>query len=173
MFKALRKLFGGNDTGVEFPPSKVFAMELLTKSLATSTTNDRNLDGGHTGFFIQNRDLSEYIALMRRNSRRWAEQQDKVLFWNKESFDDKQPAHDEYHSNSVQNGLYDTGSIVQGIYVGRAKRLLNTVAKVKTQAQLLALWKDKDRVDTIIVYMMAVEWEIKNTLDKLQLEINQ
>lgn len=45
MFKALRKLFGGSDNGVTFPPSKVFAMELLTKSLATSTTNDRNLGG--------------------------------------------------------------------------------------------------------------------------------
>ena len=89
MFRALRKLFGGNDTGVEFPPSKVFAMELLTKSLATSTTNDSNVAGYHAGFFIENRDLAEYIALMRRNSRRWAEQQDKVLFWNKESFDDR------------------------------------------------------------------------------------
>ena len=62
---------------------------------------------------------------------------------------------------------------IQGIYVGRAKRLLNTVAKVQTQAQLFGLWKDKDRVDAIIVYMMAVEWELKNTLDKLQLEINR
>ena len=164
MFRALRKLFGGNDTGVEFPPSKVFAMELLTKSLATSTTNDRNLDGGHTGFFIENRDLSEYIALMRRNSRRWAESQDKVLFWNKESYDD---------AGMTEHKGYNTGSVVQGIYVGRAKRLLNTVAKVKTQAQLFGLWKDKDRVDSIIVYMMAVEWEIKNTLDRLKLEINQ
>ena len=164
MFRALRKLFGGNDNGVEFPPSKVFAMELLTKSLATSTTNDRNLDSEHTGFFIENRDLSEYIALMRRNSRKWAEQQDKVLFWNKESFDD---------AGMTEHRAYNTASIVQGIYVGRAKRLLNTVAKVKTQAQLLALWKDKDRVTDIIVYMASVEWEIKNTLDKLQLEINQ
>ena len=164
MFKALRKLFGGNDNGVEFPPNKVFAMELLTKSLATSTTNDRNLDGGHTGFFIENRDLSEYIALMRKNSRRWAEQQEKTLFWNKESYDD---------AGMVENRNYNTGSIVQGIYVGRAKRLLNTVAKVQTQAQLLALWKDKDRVTDIIVYMASVEWEIKNTLDRLQLEINQ
>ena len=164
MFKALRKLFGGNDVGVEFPPSKVFAMELLTKSLATSTTNDRNVAGYHAGFCIENRDLSEYIALMRRNSRRWAEQQDKVLFWNKESFDD---------AGMTEHKGYSTGSIVQGIYVGRAKRLLNTVAKVKTQAQLLALWKDKDRVTDIIVYMASVEWEIKNTLDKLQLEINQ
>tara|TARA_R100000995_G_scaffold7503_1_gene3315 strand:+ start:108 stop:602 length:495 start_codon:yes stop_codon:yes gene_type:complete len=164
MFRALRKLFGGSDNGVAFPPSKVFAMELLTKSLATSTTNDRNLDGRHTGFFIENRDLSEYIALMRRNSRSWAEQQDKVLFWNKESFDE---------SGMTEHKGYNTGSVVQGIYVGRAKRLLNTVAKVKTQAQLLALWKDKDRVDSIIVYMMAVEWEIKNTLDRLKLEINR
>lgn len=173
MFKALRKLFGGNDVGVEFPPSKVFAMELLTKSLATSTTNDKNVVGHNAGFFIENRDLSEYIATMRDNSRRWAESQDKVLFWNKESFDDKQPAHDEYHSNSVENGLYNTGSIVNGIYVGRAKRLLNNLAKVKTQAQLLAIWKDKERLNTIVVYMAAVEWEIRNTLDRLELEINQ
>ena len=164
MFKALRKLFGGNDVGVEFPPSKVFAMELLTKSLATSTTNDRNVAGYHAGFCIENRDLSEYIALMRRNSRRWAESQEKTLFWNKESYDD---------SGMTEHRGYNTGSVVQGIYVGRAKRLLNTVAKVKTQAQLLALWKDKDRVTDIIVYMASVEWEIKNTLDKLQLEINQ
>ena len=164
MFRALRKLFGGSDNGVAFPPSKVFAMELLTKSLATSTTNDRNVAGYHAGFFIENRDLSEYIALMRRNSRSWAEQQDKVLFWNKESFDE---------SGMTEHKGYNTGSVVQGIYVGRAKRLLNTVAKVKTQAQLLALWKDKDRVDSIIVYMMAVEWEIKNTLDRLKLEINR
>ena len=101
---------------------------------------------------------------MRRNSRTWAEQQDKVLFWNKESFDD---------AGMTEHRAYNTASIVQGIYVGRAKRLLNTVAKVKTQAQLLALWKDKDRVTDIIVYMASVEWEIKNTLDKLQLEINQ
>ena len=164
MFKALRKLFGGNDVGVEFPPSKVFAMELLTKSLATSTTNDRNVAGYHAGFCIENRDLSEYIALMRRNSRKWAEQQDKVLFWNKESFDD---------AGMTEHRAYNTASIVQGIYVGRAKRLLNTVAKVTTQAQLLARWKDKDRLDSIIVYMMAVEWELKNTLDRLQLEVNQ
>ena len=164
MFKALRKLFGGNDVGVEFPPSKVFAMELLTKSLATSTTNDRNVAGYHAGFCIENRDLSEYIALMRRNSRTWAEQQDKVLFWNKESFDD---------AGMTEHRAYNTASIVQGIYVGRAKRLLNTVAKVTTQAQLLARWKDKDRLDSIIVYMMAVEWELKNTLDRLQLEVNR
>jgi hypothetical protein len=163
MFRALRKLFGGNDVGVEFPPSKVFAMELLTKSLATSTTNDRNVAGNDAGFFIENRDLAEYIALMRRNSRRWAEQQDKVLFWNKESFDDE----------DGKSKAYNTGSIVGGIYVGRAKRLLNTIAKVETQAKLLAIWKDKDRVNDIIVYMMAVEWEIRNTLDRLQLEINQ
>ena len=163
MFRALRKLFGGNDTGVEFPPSKVFAMELLTKSLATSKTNDRNVAGYDAGFFIENRDLSEYIALMRRNSRRWAEQQDKVLFWNKESYDDKD-------DNSKG---YNTGSIVKGIYLGRAKRLLNNIAKVNTQANLLALWKDKDRVNDIIVYMASVEWEIRNTLDRLQLEINQ
>ena len=164
MFRALRKLFGGNDNGVEFPPSKVFAMELLTKSLATSTTNDRNVAGYHAGFFIENRDLAEYIALMRRNSRRWAEQQDKVLFWNKESFDD---------AGMTEHRGYNTGSVVQGIYVGRAKRLLNNIAKVNTQAQLLALWKDKDRLNTIVVYMAAVEWEIRNTLDRLQLEINQ
>ena len=164
MFRALRKLFGGNDTGVEFPPSKVFAMELLTKSLATSTTNDSNVAGYHAGFFIENRDLAEYIALMRRNSRRWAEQQDKVLFWNKESFDD---------AGRTEHRGYDTGSIVQGIYVGRAKRLLNNIAKVNTQAQLLAIWKDKDRVNDIMVYMASVEWEIRNTLDRLQLEINQ
>ena len=164
MFRALRKLFGGNDTGVEFPPSKVFAMELLTKSLATSTTNDRNVAGYHAGFFIENRDLAEYIALMRRNSRRWAEQQDKVLFWNKESFDD---------AGMTEHRGYNTGSIVQGIYVGRAKRLLNNIAKVNTQAQLLAIWKDKERLNTIVVYMAAVEWEIRNTLDRLQLEINQ
>ena len=164
MFRALRKLFGGNDTGVEFPPSKVFAMELLTKSLATSTTNDRNVAGYHAGFFIENRDLAEYIALMRRNSRSWAEQQDKVLFWNKESFDD---------AGMTEHRGYNTGSIVQGIYVGRAKRLLNNIAKVNTQAQLLAIWKDKDRVNDIMVYMASVEWEIKNTLDRLQLEINQ
>ena len=164
MFRALRKLFGGNDTGVEFPPSKVFAMELLTKSLATSTTNDRNVAGYHAGFFIENRDLSEYIALMRQNSRSWAEQQDKVLFWNKESYDD---------AGMTENRNYSTGSIVQGIYVGRAKRLLNNIAKVKTQAQLLALWKDKERLNTIVVYMAAVEWEIKNVLDRLELEINQ
>jgi hypothetical protein len=164
MFKALRKLFGGNDVGVEFPPSKVFAMELLTKSLATSTTNDRNVAGYHAGFFIENRDLAEYIALMRRNSRRWAEQQDKVLFWNKESFDD---------AGMTEHRGYNTGSIVQGIYVGRAKRLLNNIAKVNTQAQLLAIWKDKERLNTIVVYMAAVEWEIRNTLDRLQLEINQ
>ena len=164
MFKALRKLFGGNDVGVEFPPSKVFAMELLTKSLATSTTNDRNVAGYHAGFFIENRDLAEYIALMRRNSRSWAEQQDKVLFWNKESFDD---------AGMTEHRGYNTGSIVQGIYVGRAKRLLNNIAKVNTQAQLLAIWKDKERLNTIVVYMAAVEWEIRNTLDRLQLEINQ
>ena len=164
MFKALRKLFGGNDVGVEFPPSKVFAMELLTKSLATSTTNDRNVAGYHAGFFIENRDLAEYIALMRRNSRRWAEQQDKVLFWNKESFDD---------AGMTEHRGYNTGSIVQGIYVGRAKRLLNNIAKVNTQAQLLAIWKDKDRVNDIMVYMASVEWEIRNTLERLQLEINQ
>ena len=164
MFRALRKLFGGNDTGVEFPPSKVFAMELLTKSLATSTTNDRNVAGYHAGFFIENRDLAEYIALMRRNSRSWAEQQDKVLFWNKESFDD---------AGMTEHRGYNTGSIVQGIYVGRAKRLLNNIAKVNTQAQLLAIWKDKERLNTIVVYMAAVEWEIRNTLDRLQLEINQ
>ena len=164
MFRALRKLFGGNDTGVEFPPSKVFAMELLTKSLATSTTNDRNVAGYHAGFFIENRDLAEYIALMRRNSRSWAEQQDKVLFWNKESFDD---------AGMTEHRGYNTGSIVQGIYVGRAKRLLNNIAKVNTQAQLLAIWKDKERVNDIMVYMASVEWEIKNTLDRLQLEINQ
>ena len=164
MFRALRKLFGGNDNGVEFPPSKVFAMELLTKSLATSTTNDRNVAGYHAGFFIENRDLAEYIALMRRNSRRWAEQQDKVLFWNKESFDD---------AGMTEHRGYNTGSIVQGIYVGRAKRLLNNIAKVNTQAQLLAIWKDKDRVNDIMVYMASVEWEIRNTLDRLQLEINQ
>ena len=164
MFKALKKLFGGNDNGVEFPPSKVFAMELLTKSLATSTTNDRNVVGHNASFHVANRDLSEYIATMRDNSRRWAESQDKVLFWNKESFDD---------AGMTEHRAYNTASIVQGIYVGRAKRLLNTVAKVKTQAQLLALWKDKDRVTDIIVYMASVEWEIKNTLDKLQLEINQ
>jgi len=164
MFRALRKLFGGNDNGVEFPPSKVFAMELLTKSLATSTTNDRNVAGYHAGFFIENRDLAEYIALMRRNSRRWAEQQDKVLFWNKESFDD---------AGMTEHRGYNTGSIVQGIYVGRAKRLLNNIAKVNTQAQLLAIWKDKERLNTIVVYMAAVEWEIRNTLDRLQLEINQ
>ena len=164
MFRALRKLFGGNDNGVEFPPSKVFAMELLTKSLATSTTNDRNVAGYHAGFFIENRDLAEYIALMRRNSRRWAEQQDKVLFWNKESFDD---------AGMTEHRGYNTGSIVQGIYVGRAKRLLNNIAKVNTQAQLLAIWKDKERLNTIVVYMTAVEWEIRNTLDRLQLEINQ
>ena len=164
MFKALRKLFGGNDVGVEFPPSKVFAMELLTKSLATSTTNDRNVAGYHAGFFIENRDLAEYIALMRRNSRRWAEQQDKVLFWNKESFDD---------AGMTEHRGYNTGSVVQGIYVGRAKRLLNNIAKVNTQAQLLAIWKDKERLNTIVVYMAAVEWEIRNTLDRLQLEINQ
>ena len=164
MFKALRKLFGGNDVGVEFPPSKVFAMELLTKSLATSTTNDRNVAGYHAGFFIENRDLAEYIALMRRNSRRWAEQQDKVLFWNKESFDD---------AGMTEHRGYNTGSIVQGIYVGRAKRLLNNIAKVNTQAQLLAIWKDKERLNTIVVYMAAVEWEIRNTLERLQLEINQ
>ena len=164
MFKALRKLFGGNDNGVEFPPSKVFAMELLTKSLATSTTNDRNVAGNNAGFFIENRDLAEYIALMRRNSRRWAEQQDKVLFWNKESFDD---------AGMTEHRGYDTGSIVQGIYVGRAKRLLNNIAKVNTQAQLLAIWKDKDRVNDIMVYMASVEWEIRNTLERLQLEINQ
>ena len=163
MFKALKKLFGGNDNGVEFPPSKVFAMELITKSLATSTTNDRNLGGRHPGLFIASRDLSEYIATMRMNSRKWAESQEKTLFWNNESFDDE----------DGKSKLYITGSVVQGIYVGRAKRLLNTVAKVKTQAQLLALWKDKDRVTDIIVYMASVEWEIKNTLDKLQLEINQ
>ena len=164
MFRALRKLFGGNDNGVKFPPSKVFAMELLTKSLATSTTNDRNVAGYHAGFFIENRDLAEYIALMRRNSRRWAEQQDKVLFWNKESFDD---------AGMTEHRGYNTGSIVQGIYVGRAKRLLNNIAKVNTQAQLLAIWKDKERLNTIVVYMAAVEWEIRNTLDRLQLEINQ
>ena len=164
MFRALRKLFGGNDNGVEFPPSKVFAMELLTKSLATSTTNDRNVAGYHAGFFIENRDLAEYIALMRRNSRSWAEQQDKVLFWNKESFDD---------AGMTEHRGYNTGSIVQGIYVGRAKRLLNNIAKVNTQAQLLAIWKDKERLNTIVVYMAAVEWEIRNTLDRLQLEINQ
>ena len=164
MFRALRKLFGGNDTGVEFPPSKVFAMELLTKSLATSTTNDNNVAGYDAGFYIENRDLSEYIALMRRNSRRWAEQQDKVLFWNKESFDD---------AGMTEHRGYNTGSIVQGIYVGRAKRLLNNIAKVNTQAQLLAIWKDKERLNTIVVYMAAVEWEIRNTLDRLQLEINQ
>ena len=164
MFRALRKLFGGNDIGVEFPPSKVFAMELLTKSLATSTTNDRNVAGYHAGFFIENRDLAEYIALMRRNSRSWAEQQDKVLFWNKESFDD---------AGMTEHRGYNTGSIVQGIYVGRAKRLLNNIAKVNTQAQLLAIWKDKERLNTIVVYMAAVEWEIRNTLDRLQLEINQ
>ena len=123
MFRALRKLFGGNDTGVEFPPSKVFAMELLTKSLATSTTNDRYVAGYHAGFFIENRDLSEYIALMRQNSRSWAEQQDKVLFWNKESYDD---------AGMTENRNYSTGSIVQGIYVGRAKRLLNNIAKTIT-----------------------------------------
>ena len=163
MFRALRKLFGGNDTGVEFPPSKVFAMELLTKSLATSTTNDSNVAGYDAGFYIENRDLSEYIALMRRNSRRWAEQQDKVLFWNKESYDDK---------DDDSKG-YNTGSIVKGIYLGRAKRLLNNIAKVNTQANLLALWKDKNRVNDIIVYMASVEWEIRNTLERLQLEINQ
>jgi len=163
MFRALRKLFGGNDNGVEFPPSKVFAMELLTKSLATSTTNDRNVVGHNAGFFIENRDLSEYIATMRDNSRRWAESQDKVLFWNKESFDDR----------DGKSKAYNTGSIVGGIYVGRAKRLLNHFAKVKTQSQLLAIWKDKERLNTIVVYMAAVEWEIRNTLDRLQLEINQ
>jgi hypothetical protein len=164
MFRALRKLFGGNDTGVEFPPSKVFAMELLTKSLAISTTNDKNVVGHHAGFYIENRDLAEYIALMRRNSRSWAEQQDKVLFWNKESFDD---------AGMTEHRGYNTGSVVQGIYVGRAKRLLNNIAKVNTQAQLLAIWKDKDRVNDIMVYMASVEWEIRNTLDRLQLEINQ
>tara|TARA_B100000900_G_C20379509_1_gene633931 strand:- start:104 stop:595 length:492 start_codon:yes stop_codon:yes gene_type:complete len=163
MFRALKKLFGGNDIGVEFPPSKVFAMELLTKSLATSTTNDKNVVGHNASFHVANRDLSEYIATMRDNSRRWAEQQDKVLFWNKESFDDR---------DGKSKG-YNTGSIVGGIYVGRAKRLLNTVAKVTTQAQLLARWKDKDRVDSIIVYMMAVEYDLKNTLDKLELEVNR
>ena len=163
MFKALRKLFGGNDNGVEFPPSKVFAMELLTKSLATSTTNDKNVVGHNASFHVANRDLSEYIATMRDNSRRWAESQDKVLFWNKESFDDR----------DGKSKAYNTGSIVGGIYVGRAKRLLNTVAKMTTQAQLLARWKDNERLNTIVVYMAAVEWEIKNVLDRLELEINQ
>ena len=163
MFRALRKLFGGNDNGVEFPPSKVFAMELLTKSLAISTTNDKNVVGHNASFHVANRDLSEYIATMRDNSRRWAESQDKVLFWNKESFDDR----------DGKSKAYNTGSIVGGIYVGRAKRLLNTVAKMTTQAQLLARWKDNERLNTIVVYMAAVEWEIRNTLDRLQLEINQ
>ena len=163
MFKALKKLFGGDDNGVEFPPSKVFAMELITKSLATCTTNDRNLGGRHPGLFIASRDLSEYIATMRMNSRKWAESQEKTLFWNKESFDDE----------DGKSKLYNTGSVVQGIYVGRAKRLLNTIAKVQTQAQLLARWKDQNRLDSIIVYMTAVEWEIKHTLEKLQLEVNQ
>lgn len=163
MFRALRKLFGGNDNGVVFPPSKVFAMELLTKSLAISTTNDKNVVGHNASFHVANRDLSEYIATMRDNSRRWAESQDKVLFWNKESFDDR----------DGKSKLYNTGSIVGGIYVGRAKRLLNTVAKMTTQAQLLARWKDKERLNTIVVYMASVEWELKNTLDRLQLEINQ
>ena len=163
MFKALRKLFGGNDTGVEFPPSKVFAMELLTKSLAISTTNDKNVVGHNASFHIASRDLSEYIATMRDNSRRWAESQDKVLFWNKESFDDR----------DGKSKAYNTGSIVGGLYVGRAKRLLNTVAKMTTQAQLLARWKDKERLNTIVVYMAAVEWEMKNVLDRLELEINQ
>ena len=163
MFRALKKLFGGNDNGVEFPPSKVFAMELLTKSLATSTTNDKNVVGHNASFHVANRDLSEYIATMRDNSRRWAESQDKVLFWNKESFDDR----------DGKSKAYNTGSIVGGIYVGRAKRLLNTVAKMTTQAQLLARWKDNERLNTIVVYMAAVEWEIKNVLDRLELEVNQ
>ena len=178
MFKALRKLFGGSGNGVAFPPSKVFAMELLTKSLATSTTNDRNVVGHNASFHIASRDLSEYIATMRDNSRRWAESQDKVLFWNKESFDDTEQGKPDLNRPSYMvpddhAKAYNTGSIVNGIYVGRAKRLLNTVAKVKTQAQLLARWKDKDRLDSIIVYMMAVEWEIKNTLDRLELEVNR
>ena len=49
----------------------------------------------------------------------------------------------------------------------------STIAKVQTQAQLLARWKDQNRLDSIIVYMTAVEWEIKHTLEKLQLEVNQ
>lgn len=164
MFKALRKLFGGSDNGVAFPPSKVFAMELLTKSLAHSTTDDRNVVGHDAGFFIENRDLSEYIATMRDNSRQWAESQDKTLFWNKESLDE---------AGMTENRNYNTGSVVDGIYVGRAKRLLNTIAKVKTQAKLLALWQDKNRVDSVIVYMTLVEWEIKHTLDRLKLEVNR
>ena len=42
-------------------------------------------------------------------------------------------------------------------------------SKLKTQAELLARWKDSDRLNSVIVYMQLVEYELNRYINNLEL----
>ena len=93
---------------------------------------------------VEDRDLSEYLYQIRSNSRRWAESfKPDIKFWN--------------------------DSNVDNIYQQRAERIMHEPSKLKTQAELLARWKDSDRLNSVIVYMQLVEYELNRYINNLEL----
>jgi len=89
------------------------------------------------------RDISEYLSELRIATRKWAESFELVKFWNELNDD--------------------------GIYKYRAERILHEPAKLQTQAKLLARWGDSNRLNSVIVYMQLVEYELNMHMNNLEL----
>jgi len=89
------------------------------------------------------RDISEYLSELRIATRKWAESFELVKFWNELNDD--------------------------GIYKYRAERILYEPAKLQTQAKLLARWGDSKRLNSVIVYMQLVEYELNMHMNNLEL----
>jgi len=89
------------------------------------------------------RDISEYLSELRIATRKWAESFELVKFWNELNDD--------------------------GIYKYRAERILYEPAKLQTQAKLLARWGDSNRLNSVIVYMQLVEYELNMHMNNLEL----
>ena len=89
------------------------------------------------------RDISEYLSELRIATRKWAESFELVKFWNELNDD--------------------------GIYKYRAERILHEPAKLQTQAKLLARWGDSKRLNSVIVYMQLVEYELNMHMNNLEL----
>ena len=95
------------------------------------------------GVRVVDRDISEYLAELRIATRKWAESFELVKLWNELNDD--------------------------GIYKYRAERILHEPAKLQTQAKLLARWGDSKRLNSVIVYMQLVEYELNMHMNNLEL----
>jgi hypothetical protein len=148
MLRALKKWFGNQPNKRDYTPSKIFAMQLLTERVGDA------LEGA--GIRVDDRDISEYLAELRGATRKWA-----LSFGYKDdgTYDDESQKLIKYW-----NELND-----DGIYKYRAERILHEPSKLQTQARLLARWGDSKRLNSVIVYMQLVEYELNMHMNNLEL----